>query len=80
MGDRHVTRQVPFLDDFQRKGEKGSKTLVSENRPNLKFIIFRRTLAGEDPGMSRGLRDLWESGLMACIRLLPHTNVSYSSL
>lgn len=54
-----------FLDDFQRKGERGSKTVVSENRSDLTFIVFRRVLAVGDNGVSWRLRGLWESRLTA---------------
>lgn len=51
---RHKTS--PLLDDFQRKGERGSKTVISENRADLNFIIFRRTTAVAGPGLSPGIK------------------------
>lgn len=56
---------MSFLDDFQRKGERGSKTMVSETRSDLTFIIFSRVLAVGDHGISWRLRGLWESRLTA---------------
>lgn len=48
---------MPFLDDFQRKGERGSETMISENRSDLNFTIFRRDAAVAGHGLSWGLKE-----------------------
>lgn len=61
---------MPLIDVFQRKGERGSKTVISENRSDLKFIILRRTLAVAGHGLPHGQKELLENRLMTCMRLL----------
>lgn len=44
--------------------------MISENRADLQFLIFRRTPAVVEHGLSHGPRELLESRVMACMRLL----------